>query len=57
MLLISFLTFIICGLFSFAIYYLQISAELNFKLWDMQLKTAADFTVQMTITDEVWTQW
>ena len=57
MMLITFTIFIVGGLFSYMIYYLQISAQLNYKLWDMKLKTVADFTVQLTITQDIWQAW
>lgn len=41
-------------LFTFVIYYLRISANLNFKLWDLKTVTAADFTVEVSFTKEMW---
>ena len=41
-------------LFFYGIYHLQKVASLNFKTWDMNTVTVADFTIQMTIPLEVW---
>ena len=53
----SFAAIIIGYVFLFMIYYLQKSASLDHKQWDMNTMTVADFTIQMTIPPEVWKLW
>lgn len=36
------------------IHYLQSVTNLDFKLWDVSTCTAADFTVELTITPTMW---
>lgn len=53
---------IVClGVFATSIYmltvfYLNRTAELDYKLWDLQTLTAADFTAEMTITDDMYNE-
>jgi hypothetical protein len=39
-----------------AVYYLQYTAKLDYAKWDISTTTAADFTAEMTITDEMWNE-
>ena len=51
-------TGIVCSLiFAYTVYYLRYSAQLNFKEWDMDTVTTADFTVQINITEKIWKKW
>ena len=43
-------------LFLLTHWYLSETAVIDFKLWDVETVTASDFTVEYTITDEVWAQ-
>jgi hypothetical protein len=40
-----------------AIYYQQENTDIDFKVWDMNTATAADYTVQITITKKIWDSW
>ena len=44
-------------LFSYVVYYLKYSSQLDFKKWDVGTVTTADFTVQVTFTDTMWAKW
>ena len=41
-------------LFLLTHWYLNETAVIDFKLWDVETVTASDFTVEYIITDEVW---
>lgn len=40
--------------YSLQVFYLTHTAKLDFKLWDLSTLTAADFTAEMTITEDMW---
>lgn len=44
----------ICLLFLCAIYYLYETSRLEYKTWDVNTVTAADFTVELNITKNMW---
>lgn len=44
----------ICLSFLCAIYYLFETSKLDYKLWDVDTVTAADFTVESTISQQMW---
>ena len=39
------------------VYYLRKSAVLNYKLWDINMVTPVDWTVQIDIPHNVWIKW
>ena len=41
-------------LFLLTHWYLKETAVIDFKVWDVETVTASDFTVEYSITDEVW---
>lgn len=43
-----------CFLFLLLILYLTQVSELEYKLWDVETVTAADFTVSQIITEDLW---
>jgi hypothetical protein len=55
--LVAFLGMTMCLSYSYLIYYLRRASELNFKKWDVSSVTTADFTVQVTIREEIWKCW
>lgn len=44
----------ICFLYIFMLMYLNKVGNLDYKLWDVQTVTAADFTVEQVITKHLW---
>jgi len=48
---------IIGWLWCLMIFYSKEKAEMEFKMWDMNTATAADFTVQLTITPGIYHKW
>lgn len=44
----------ICLVFLCGIYYLFETSKLDYKLWDVDTVTAADFTVESTISETMW---
>lgn len=53
-LIVSFIAVIASFYFSFVVYYLRKCASMDIRLWDSKTATAADFTVQIPITNEIW---
>jgi uncharacterized phage infection (PIP) family protein YhgE len=53
-LLIVCLGIFISLVFLIMIYYLFETSNLDYKLWDVATVTAADFTVEYIITEEIW---
>ena len=45
---------LMCLIYSLFIYYLQSTTKLNYKLWDVNTVTPADFTVEYTISHSMW---
>lgn len=41
-------------LYSYVIYYLRKSSELDYKIWDSKTTTSSDFTVMIPIPELVW---
>ncbi len=37
-----------------AVFYLDSTAEMDYKVWDIATVTASDFTVELTITPIMW---
>lgn len=47
----------LCGLiFLVTIFYLKRTSGLDFQKWDLDTLTAGDFTIEITVSDEMWTQ-
>ena len=44
-------------MFIFSIYYLRYSSSITLKEWDINIVTAADFTVEIDITERLWRKW
>lgn len=44
----------ICLLFLLSLYYLQQTSRLDYKLWDINTVTVADFTAETYITQRMW---
>jgi len=38
-------------------YYLSRTSRLNFKKWDINSITAADFTVEYAVTEDIWNEY
>tara|TARA_B110000285_G_C14551874_1_gene349573 strand:- start:147 stop:296 length:150 start_codon:yes stop_codon:yes gene_type:complete len=45
---------IICLLYKFFLYWLKSISEMDFKLWDLGIVTAADFSVQIELPKGLW---
>ena len=43
-------------IYMLAVFYLHQTADLDFKMWDISTLTAADFTAEMTITEDMWNE-
>ena len=48
---------IICLLYKFFLYWLKSISEMDFKLWDLGIVTAADFSVQIELPKGLWQKW
>jgi len=46
-----------CLAFSFTIFYIKKAALINFKIWDVNTVTSADFTVIVTLPPIIWRKW
>jgi hypothetical protein len=53
-LLVGCIGIFICLLFFLMIYYQEKTSLLDYKLWDVNTVTAADFTTETFFTDEFW---
>lgn len=52
---------VVIGTFAITIYmvcvwYLAHTSHLDFRVWDLSTVTASDFTVEMTITEDMWNE-
>ncbi len=43
-----------CFSFLLTLYYLYSTSKLDYKMWDVDTVTAADFTVETVISQEMW---
>lgn len=48
---------LMCFIYSYYIYFIQLSANLNFMNWDRKTTTTSDFTSQISITKQIWENW
>jgi hypothetical protein len=53
-LLVSCCGCLVAVIFLIVIYYLAKTARLDFQLWDIQTLTASDWTIEYTISEEMW---
>ena len=43
-------------IYMLTIFYLNHTANLDYKMWDLTCVTAADFTAELTITEDMWNE-
>ena len=55
--LVATLGVVSCLIFTYTIWYLRRSAQLNFKRWDIETVTSADFTIQVNFSKNLWSNW
>lgn len=48
---------IICFLVNSVVFYQKITSNLNYKRWDLNHTTAADFAVELVLTEKHWRLW
>lgn len=53
-LLVSCLACVACVVFLVVVYYQKKTNSLDFQSWDVATLTASDFTVEYTITEDMW---
>jgi len=53
----AFIGLVACFIYSYVIYHTRKSAAINYKIWDMNTVTAADFTVEVGIPPIIWRKW
>jgi len=46
-----------CVLFTYTVYFLKNNSKLNYKIWDLDTCTTADYTVFVTFTQSAWKTW
>lgn len=56
-LFVTFQAIITCLIFYYTAYYLRKIADMNFKVWDVLMDTSSDFTVQVTLPEQLWIKW
>ena len=48
---------IACIFYRCVLYFLRTTASINYKLWDINTVTAADFTIEIDIPEIIWKKW
>lgn len=48
---------IVCIFYRCVLYFLRTTASINYKLWDINTVTAADFTIEIDIPEIIWKKW
>jgi len=51
---VSCISIFVCFIFLLYIYYVYRTSKLDYKVWDVDTVTPADFTVEYVITKETW---
>lgn len=46
-----------CLIIYYTTFYLRKIADMNYKVWDVQMDTSSDFTVQVTLPERLWAKW